>query len=127
MSARTLPTLARIYLLGVLLSILPGSEAQMLVEKGGKVTHEGQSVTLICQSVTSSFNFREYAISWHWSPTESHRELVASISPKTGSDKTYSSRIQGRAFISRNNMEKTVSLTLNRLQKEDSGTYYCAR
>uniref|UniRef100_G3VBY6 Ig-like domain-containing protein n=1 Tax=Sarcophilus harrisii TaxID=9305 RepID=G3VBY6_SARHA len=126
MSVRTFPTLARIYLLGVLFSIFPGSKAQVrLVETGGQITHEGQSVTLTCQA--SGFNFKEYIMAWYRGLTESHRELVASISPKTGSDKIYSPRIQGRAYVTRDNVDKTVSLTLSRLQKEDSGTYYCAR
>ncbi|XP_072458647.1 uncharacterized protein [Notamacropus eugenii] len=126
MSARTLTTLARFYSLGLLLSILPGSWAQVrLVETGGKVTQEGQSVTLTCRA--SGFNFKDYAMSWHWSRTASHRELVASISAQTGNKKEYSSRIQGRASINRDNGAQTVSLTLHRLRKEDSGKYYCAK
>ncbi|XP_036596861.1 uncharacterized protein LOC118833587 [Trichosurus vulpecula] len=124
MSARTLTPLSRIYLLGLLLSILPGSWAQVqLVETGGKVTTEGQSVTLTCR--TSGFSFKDFAMSWHWSPTESYKEFVARVSPKTGSNKEYSPKFQGRASITRNNEARTVSLTLHQLQEGDSGIYYC--
>nr|7K0X_A Chain A, T cell receptor mu chain [Monodelphis domestica]7K0X_C Chain C, T cell receptor mu chain [Monodelphis domestica] len=103
-----------------------GSWAQVkLLESGGKVTHEGQSVTLTCKA--SGFNFKDYDMSWHWSPSGSNRQLVASISSKTGSKTEYKPRIQGRAYITRNNEANTVSLTLIQLRKEDSGIYYCAK
>nr|7K0Z_A Chain A, T cell receptor mu chain [Monodelphis domestica]7K0Z_C Chain C, T cell receptor mu chain [Monodelphis domestica] len=103
-----------------------GSWAQVkLLESGGKVTHEGQSVTLTCKA--SGFNFKDYAMSWHWNPSGSNRQFVASISPKTGSKREYKPSIQGRALITRNNEANTVSLTLRQLRKEDSGIYYCAK
>ncbi|XP_056676986.1 signal-regulatory protein beta-1-like [Monodelphis domestica] len=126
MSAETLTTLARIYLLGLLFSILSGSWAQVkLLESGGKVTHEGQSVTLTCKA--SGFNFKDYAMSWHWRPSGSNSQFVAGISSKTGSKTEYKPSIQGRAYITRNNEAHTVSLTLIQLRKEDSGIYYCVK
>ncbi|XP_068952961.1 uncharacterized protein [Petaurus breviceps papuanus] len=120
-------TLARAYLLELLLSIIPGFWAQVqLVETGGKLIHEGQSVTLTCTA--SGLSFKDFAMSWHKSSgTGGSKEFVASITAGRGSTKEYREDIKGRAFIFRKNEANTVSLTLHQVQKEDSGIYYCAR
>ncbi|XP_051831140.1 immunoglobulin gamma-1 heavy chain-like [Antechinus flavipes] len=114
------------YLLGLLFFNLSGSWAQVqLVETGGKLTYEGQNLTLTCTA--SGLRFKDFSFSWHWSPPGGTKEFVASITAGLGNKKEYKKSIQDRAFIFRNNEAGTVSLTLRHLQKEDSGIYYCAR
>ncbi|XP_072458638.1 uncharacterized protein [Notamacropus eugenii] len=126
MFTRSPNTLARVYLLGLLFCNLSGSWAQVqLVETGGKLTYEGQNLTLTCTA--SGLRFREFSFSWHWSPSGSSKEFVASITAGTGDKQEYRKDIQDRAFIFRNNEYSKVSLNLFRLRKEDSGIYYCAR
>uniref|UniRef100_A0A4X2MD75 Ig-like domain-containing protein n=1 Tax=Vombatus ursinus TaxID=29139 RepID=A0A4X2MD75_VOMUR len=119
-------TLARAYLLELFLFILPGFWAQVrLVETGGKLIHEGQSVTLTCTA--SGLSFKDFSMSWHRSSgTGGSKEFVASITAGRGSTKEYRKGMKGRVIIFRKNEANTVSLTLHWLQKEDSGIYYCA-
>ncbi|XP_051827417.1 immunoglobulin gamma-1 heavy chain-like [Antechinus flavipes] len=126
MFIRSSNSLTRVYLLGLFFCIISGSWAQVqLVETGGKLTHEGQNLTLTCTA--SGLRFKDFSFSWHWSPLGGTKEFVASITAGLGNKKEYKKSIQDRAFIFRNNEAGTVSLTLNHLQKEDSGIYYCAR
>ncbi|XP_036596817.1 immunoglobulin alpha-2 heavy chain-like [Trichosurus vulpecula] len=126
MFTRSPNTLARALLLGLLFRNLSGSWAQVqLVETGGKLTYEGQNLTLTCTA--SGLRFKDFSFSWHWSSLGSFKEMVASITAGTGDIKEYRKDIQDRAFIFRNNEASTVSLTLHHLQKKDSGIYYCAR
>ncbi|XP_044540728.1 signal-regulatory protein beta-1-like [Gracilinanus agilis] len=118
--------LARAYLLELLLSILPGFWAQVkLVERGGKLIHEGQSVILTCTA--SGLRFKDFAMSWHRNSFGGSKEFVASISAGRGNNKEVRENLKGRAFILRKNEANTISLTLHQLKKEDSGTYYCAK
>uniref|UniRef100_A0A7N4P888 Ig-like domain-containing protein n=1 Tax=Sarcophilus harrisii TaxID=9305 RepID=A0A7N4P888_SARHA len=126
MFIRSPSMLAMAYLLGLLFFNLSGSWAQVqLVETGGKLTYEGQNLTLTCTA--SGLRFKDFSFSWHWSPPGGTKEFMASITAGLGNKKEYKKSIQDRAFIFRNNEAGTVSLTLRHLQKEDSGIYYCAR
>uniref|UniRef100_G3WNV5 Ig-like domain-containing protein n=1 Tax=Sarcophilus harrisii TaxID=9305 RepID=G3WNV5_SARHA len=126
MLIRPLSALARTYLLELLLSILPGFWAQVqLVEKGGRLIYEGQSITLTCTA--SGLHFKNFAMSWHRSSgTGGSKEFVASISAGRGNTKEYKEGMKGRVLIFRQNEASTVSLTFHQIQKEDSGIYYCA-
>ncbi|XP_043832469.1 immunoglobulin gamma-1 heavy chain-like [Dromiciops gliroides] len=126
MFTRSPNTLTRACLLELLLSILPGFWAQVrLVETGGRLIHEGQSVTLTCTA--SGLYFKDFAMSWHRSSvTGGSKEFVASITAGVGSTKDYREDMKGRILIFRKNKDNTVSLTLRQVQKEDSGIYYCA-
>ncbi|XP_056676983.1 tyrosine-protein phosphatase non-receptor type substrate 1 [Monodelphis domestica] len=95
-----------------------------LVERGGKLIHEGQSVTLTCTA--SGLRFKDFAMSWHRSSFGGSKKFVASISAGRGNNKEVKEKMKGRAFIMRKNEANTVSLIMHQLKKEDSGTYYCA-
>ncbi|XP_074058262.1 uncharacterized protein LOC141499453 [Macrotis lagotis] len=96
-----------------------------LVEKGGKMIYEGQSVTLSCTA--SGLQFKNFAMSWHRSSgIQDSKEFVASITAGRGSTKEYREELKGRIFIFRKNEDNIVSLILRQVQKKDSGIYYCA-
>ncbi|XP_056676985.1 immunoglobulin alpha-2 heavy chain-like [Monodelphis domestica] len=123
MFSRPPNTLSRAYLLKLLLSILPRFWTQEnLGERGGKLIHEGQSVTLTCTA--SGLRFKDFAMSWHRSSFGGSKEFVASISAGRGNNKEVKEKMKGRAFIMRKNEANTVSLIMHQLKKEDSGTYY---
>ncbi|KAF4092428.1 hypothetical protein AMELA_G00020930, partial [Ameiurus melas] len=98
--------------------------SQTLIESDSVIIKPDQSHKLICTA--SGLDMSSYWMAWIRQAPGKGLEFVAIIESNSNR-KFYSSAVNGRFTISRDNSKKQVYLQMTSVRTEDTAVYYCAR
>uniref|UniRef100_A0A8V5GBJ9 Uncharacterized protein n=1 Tax=Melopsittacus undulatus TaxID=13146 RepID=A0A8V5GBJ9_MELUD len=103
----------------------PGLQAEVrLEETGGGLQSPGASMRLLCKA--SGLTLASYAMGWVRQAPGQGLQWVATID-SYGAGTWFAPWMWGRATISRDNSQATVTLQMSGLEAKDTATYYCVR
>uniref|UniRef100_A0A4W6ERQ5 Ig-like domain-containing protein n=1 Tax=Lates calcarifer TaxID=8187 RepID=A0A4W6ERQ5_LATCA len=112
-------------LLLVALSLLCCTGQRMeSISSSSVVKKPGETLSLSCRG--SGFTFSCCSMHWVRQPVGKALEWIGRIY-SDASRTDYSSSVQGRIEITRDNSNSMVHLRLSNLKPEDSAVYYCAK
>uniref|UniRef100_W5UKZ7 Ig heavy chain V region 5A n=1 Tax=Ictalurus punctatus TaxID=7998 RepID=W5UKZ7_ICTPU len=96
--------------------------SQTLIESDSVIIKPDQSHKLTCTA--SGLDISSYYMAWIRQAPGKGLEFVATV---YSSNKYYSSAVNGRFTISRDDSKKQVYLHMTSVRTEDTAVYYCAR
>uniref|UniRef100_A0AAZ1X8N1 Ig-like domain-containing protein n=1 Tax=Oreochromis aureus TaxID=47969 RepID=A0AAZ1X8N1_OREAU len=95
---------------------------EQLNQPASETVQPGQRLTITCQV---SYSVSGYWTAWIRQPAGKGLEWIGSAS--TGSTTQYKDSLKSKFSISTDSSSKTVTLTGQNVQPEDTAVYYCAR
>uniref|UniRef100_A0A669E7F3 Ig-like domain-containing protein n=1 Tax=Oreochromis niloticus TaxID=8128 RepID=A0A669E7F3_ORENI len=111
-------------LLLLLIVCCAGLHGQTLTESGPVVKRPGESHRLTCTA--SGYNFGGYSMHWIRQAPGKGLEWIAYIS-SSGGDFYKNDALKNKFSYSRDTSARTVTITGQNLQTEDTAVYYCVR